>query len=60
MLVIGGTPLLIRVNVKPTAIDAVQENYGTFTICQPYRRPAWVEFPLMEIRGTPEPCPQHG
>ena len=40
MLVIGDPELQFRVNVGPTTNDATQENYGSFTICQPYRRPA--------------------
>ncbi|MEH2622551.1 hypothetical protein V1292_000606 [Bradyrhizobium sp. AZCC 1719] len=42
MLVIGGRELRFRVNVGPTVNDAAPENYGPFTICQPYgwRAPA--------------------
>jgi hypothetical protein len=32
--------LRFRVNVGPTDSDVAPENYGPFTICQPYRRPA--------------------
>jgi hypothetical protein len=39
MLVIGGRELRFRVNVRPTNSDIAPENYGPFTICQPYRRP---------------------